>query len=264
MSALSGLPGQARAFADLSRDLLGDAVTGVYLHGSIVTRGLRHQSDLDLLLVTSTPVLAHTRAAFLSELMALSARHPDGPDAPRCLDVLAVRSGELAAPRYPGHAEFIYGEWLRREFEEGNGLLPFIDPVVTLLLAQGFQEARAVFGPPLPSLMTAVDRPLIARAMRDSLQPLLDSLAGDERNVLLTLARMWRTSIDGTFVAKDIAADWAADLSPPQVAEVLRTCSRAYRGDSTDDWSAGATEAAAAAAFLRARLLEALPPAPHL
>lgn len=264
MTSRPTIPYQASTFVDASRDLLGDGLLGVYLHGSIATRELQPQSDLDLLLVTATPLSARNKAEFLVKLMALSAVHATGPGAPRCLDVLAVHADDLTAPTYPGRSEFIYGEWLRAGFERGDALVPVIDPVVTLILAQAYHEARAIYGPPLSRLMSPIERQVVDRALLDSLQPLLDNLIGDERNVLLTLARMWRTSVEGDFVGKDVAAEWAGDRSPLPVAEVLRKCGRAYRGEYSENWQGDHALALTAASYLREELLKNLAADPEM
>lgn len=252
------VPTQALAFASLCRTILGRDLIGVYLHGSLVSGGLHPQSDLDLLLVSAGPLSDARRATLLSELLTLSARNPSGPDDPRCLDVLAVSAAELKVPSYPARSEFIYGEWLRTGFEAGDLLAPVTDPVVTLMIAQARSEARAIFGPSFDRIMTELPADQVHQALLDSLPPLLDNLVGDERNVLLTLARMWRTAIEGDFVGKDVAANWAADRSPVALARTLRSCGLAYRGAFVDDWRRHEAEAREAAAFLRDRLLEVL------
>ncbi|MDQ0373940.1 aminoglycoside adenylyltransferase domain-containing protein [Cellulomonas humilata] len=44
----------------------------------------------------------------------------------------------------------------------------------------------------------------LRRSIDDSLEPLLDGLVGDERNVVLTLARMVVTLETGAIVSKDV------------------------------------------------------------
>jgi hypothetical protein len=74
-----------------------------------------------------------------------------------------------------------------------------------------------------------------------ALPSLLDNLIGDERNVLLTLARMWRTAT-GEFVTKDAAAEWAISRLPEQIAEVLICARDAYLGRTKDAWKTHQTE----------------------
>ena len=73
--------------------------------------------------------------------------------------------------------------------------------------------------------------------MGDSLPGLLASVDGDERNVLLTLARMWRTLETGEIVSKDVVAAWAMHRLPRQSAELIGYARDAYLGDLQDDWS---------------------------
>jgi hypothetical protein len=56
-----------------------------------------------------------------------------------------------------------------------------------------------------------------------------------ERNVLLTLARMWRTAVTGEFVPKDAASTWAAAHLPGEPGDLLERAGRAYAGDPGDD-----------------------------
>jgi hypothetical protein len=258
MASSRDTPAQAAGFVALCQELLGSDTVGVYLHGSYVAQGFQPQSDLDLLLVADKPISDSILAQFLERLLNLSARHPTGGSNPRCLDILAVTTHELAAPAYPGHCQFLYGEWLRQGFEAGGALSPFADPVVTLLLAQAWQEAEPVFGPPFQTLARPLPPEHLPWALRDSLPALLADLRGDERNVLLTLARMWRTVAEGDFVSKDAAADWVAARLPAEHATVMLDAGRAYRGEITDDWALRQPEAEATAAYLRDQLVALL------
>lgn len=251
-------PPQARAVLSMCQRLLGSNLVGVYLHGSFVASGLRPLSDLDFLVVSAHPLSAFCRSQFLRRLLSLSARQPSGPNSPRCLDIFTMTTGELRKPSYPAKSEFIYGEWLRKGFEGGDALVPFVDPVVTLMIAQARPEAISLYGPPLHDLVPRLPRSHVAKALADSLQPLLDNLKGDERNVLLTLARMWRTASERDFIAKDAAAFWAADRLPPPTARILRQCGLAYQGRYIDDWQSQRADAEQAAVILKGLILASL------
>lgn len=90
--------------------------------------------------------------------------------------------------------------------------------------------------------------------MRDALAALLEGLRGDERNVLLTLARMWRTASTGEFVTKDAAASWAIAQIRNQEAATLDYARRAYLGEIVDEWKSGWDDAKQAAELLSARI----------
>lgn len=75
------------------------------------------------------------------------------------------------------------------------------------------------------------------RAMRDGLPELLDGLDGDERNVVLTLARMWTTAETGEILSKDAAAARVAAQLDGREREIVELARAAYTGGVVDDWT---------------------------
>jgi streptomycin 3"-adenylyltransferase len=73
--------------------------------------------------------------------------------------------------------------------------------------------------------------------MLESIPDLLSDLDGDERNVVLTFARIWTTLATGIFRSKDGAADWAIPLLPPEYRAVLAQARSLYvSGILPEDW----------------------------
>jgi streptomycin 3"-adenylyltransferase len=243
-------PAEALAALKIVRDLFKGSLLAVYLHGSAVSGNLRPQSDVDLLVITEQPMADAERERLLAALMRISGRYPASPSGPRCIELMVFLKSHLSASAYPARGEFIYGEWLRELFEAGEIPKPVLDPELTLMLAQARQEAKALVGPAATELLPQIPDAHVRRAMREVLPSLLNSLAGDERNVLLTLARMWRTAATGEFVAKDAAAEWAIPRLPSQVAEVLICARDAYLGRTKDTWETRQAEVCQAASHL--------------
>lgn len=228
---------QIQSVLEVLRRRLGDALLGAYLHGSAVSGGLRPQSDIDLIAVVESELTGNQRRELLSDLLRLSGRHPAVPEGPRCLEVIVFHRSGLARGDYPARAEFVYGEWLRESFEAGENPMPERDPEYSLVIAQARQDAVPLLGPPGDELLTKVSPEHVRRAMRDALPDLLAGFHGDERNALLTLARMWHTATTGKFVPKDVAATWAIPRLSDRNAMILARVRRAYLGEVRDDWS---------------------------
>ncbi|MDE3812341.1 DUF4111 domain-containing protein [Sinorhizobium meliloti] len=249
---------QALATTETIRSILREALLAVYLHGSAVSGGLRPQSDIDLLAIVDCPVADEQRRDLLAALLRISGRHPRAVGTPRCIELMVFLRADIATPNFPVRAEFIYGEWLREAFESEELPVPVSDPENTLVLAQAQQEAVPLFGPDAKEFLPSIPLEQVRRAMRDALPLLVDSLQGDERNVLLTLARMWRTSATGDFITKDAAATWAANQMPDQEAGTLIHAREAYLGKLRDDWGNRQSASERTATFLRQRVLELL------
>ncbi|MEJ8572740.1 aminoglycoside adenylyltransferase domain-containing protein [Microbaculum marinum] len=250
-------PEQIRAAADAIRGIFQDSLAALYLHGSAVSaRGLGPQSDIDLLAVIDCAMTDVQRRGLVSALLGISGRHPAAPDGPRSIEVIVFLKSELHANIPTAHSEFTYGEWLRKALEGGELPMPNVDPEYTLVLAQARRRARPLFGPPAAELLPDCALEHVMHAMRDALPALLDGLFGDERNVLLTLARMWQTAATGAIVSKDAAATWAAPQMPDEEAAMLTYAREAYLGHLEDEWKGRRSAVRRTAAFLRQRVIE--------
>lgn len=230
------VPAEANRALSIVQQRLSESLIAAYLHGSAVASELRPRSDVDLLVVIDQPMTSEDRRCLTGELMEISGRYPFDPDGRHPLEVIVFLRSDLAEPLYPARSEFIYGEWLRHEYEAGKSANPVSDPELTLVLAQSRQEAEPLVGPNARDLLPAIPRSDIRRAIRDVLPALIETLQGDERNVLLSLARMWRTAVTGEFVSKDAAADWAAIRLPVEQADVLTDAREAYLSGCESDW----------------------------
>lgn len=250
------LPREAEQALHLVRQELADSLVAVYLHGSAVAGGLRPSSDVDLLVVVGQPMTQALRERLVAALMTISGR-PGDADTARPLELIVFHRDDLAELAYPPRSELIYGEWLREAFEAGEAPRPVSDPELTVLLAQARQEAKALFGPDPADLLPLIPRTDLRHAIRDALPALLDTLDGDERNVLLTLARMWRTLATGEIVPKDVAADWAIPRLPAKAGALVASARDAYLGIGKDDWRAHRQEARRVATYLR-KIAEAM------
>lgn len=223
-----------------------------------VSGKLRPQSDIDLLAVIDRGITNDQRNDLLTALIRISGRHPAAPGGPRCIEIIIFCLSDLSENCFPTRAEFTYGEWLRDALEAGEMPMPTRDPEYTLVLAQASQHAIPLIGQCASELLPEIPLGRVRQAMHDALPALLHGLLGDERNVLLTLARMWRTAKTGEFVTKDVAAAWAIPQMPDRYAAILDYARRAHLGEIIDEWDSRCNDAKILAGHLRERVIELL------
>jgi streptomycin 3"-adenylyltransferase len=247
---MTRVPEEAFAALHAVEAVLGRAPVAAILSGSAVEGGLRPLSDVDLLVVVEDAPDAAARVRLAAALMTVSGRYGAG-GSPRPLDVTLVVRGDVVPWRYPPTRAFAYGEWLRAAYEAGAGPAPGPHPDLAIVLAQARAIGVALLGRPPRELLGPVPEADLRRALRDALPALLADLRGDERNVLLTLARMWHTAATGAFAPKDAAAAWAAARLPADLATWLELAGRAYVGEAEDDWRDHRVRAAVVAERLR-------------
>ena len=219
------------------RAVLSDGLLGIYLHGSSVVGGLKPTSDLDFVAVTSRRTTEAERRALIERLLPIS-----GPGDPtggsRSVNLEIAAQGDLRPWRYPAWLDFQFGDWYRPDFAQGD-FAPWdpSDPDLAVVLEMVLQADHPLFGPPPSRLLGPIPWGDVHRAMLDSLPDLLSYLDGDERNVVLTFARIWSTLVTGTFRSKDGAADWAIPRLPERHRAVMAHARDLYvNGVPTEDW----------------------------
>lgn len=224
------------------REALGGSLVGAYLHGSAVRGQLRPTSDLDILAVVDRPTTADERKAIVGRLLQISGRlAADGPARP--VELLLIQQGQLK-PWHPAPlVDLVYGEWLRADLAGGAvpepKAMPDLGPEVTVVLAGN----RALFGPPPREVLDPVPRTDVRRAVVAGIPSLLSDLDVDQRNVLLTLARVLVTLETDEIVSKEEAAELVAHRLSPASQALLLTAREMYV-EGVSDEAAGAAWAA--------------------
>ena len=240
--AVDAVEEQTNAAFHAIRHGIGDAdLIGLYLYGSAVAGGLRPDSDLDLFAVTDRRLTAAEKGRIVDGLLPISGRQTR-PPMWRPLEVTIVAQPEIRPWRYPPGMELQYGEWLRDAFLAGTiEPEPVDNPDLGVLITMVRQAGHALIAPAATDILDAVPRADLIRAMVDGIPSLMADLAGDTRNVLLTLARIWTTVATGEIRSKDAAADWVLSRLPYAHRPTLTMARDLYlTGGYGDPWDGDA------------------------
>jgi len=229
------IPQEAYNALKIINELLKDMLVGVYLYGSAVMGGLRKDSDVDILVVTNQDLSEETRRVLTDRLLMISGRIGNLKGT-RPLEVTVVNLNNIVPWHFPPKHEFMYGEWLREQFEKGIISKPAYNPDLAIVLAKLRKNSISLYGPKATELLEPISMADIRKAIKESLPGLITCIRGDERNVILTLARMWLTVSTGEIGSKDLAAEWAMQELPDKYAIILDKARLAYLGEYVDKW----------------------------
>lgn len=214
---------------------LAPTLLATYLYGSALDGGLKPYSDIDLLVAIAERPNEATRQALMLDLLKVSAP-PGESEVLRALEVTVVVRNDIVPWRYPPMRELQFGEWLRTDIFAGIFDPAVIDPDLGILLTQVRQRSIPLIGPPAKSFFDLIPESDLYRALSDTLK-LWNSpsdWAGDERNVVLTLARIWYSAATGKIAPKDAAANWVIERLPIDHQSVLFEAQQAYLGRCKD------------------------------
>lgn len=233
------------------------SLLAIHLYGSALDGGLRPLSDIDLLVTLDAAPTPAQRDALALALLSLSAAPGTHADY-RALEVTVIVHADVMPWRHPARRVLQFGEWLRDDLRRGVFEPPVFDPDLAILLTQARQHSLALKGIDAGDLLAPVPasdfRQALAETVRQWREPA--DWAGDERNIVLALARAWYSAATGRIAPKDVAALWAAQRADPFHQPILQSARLSYLGLAADDWTAQAL--AAFIAYAKAQVLRIL------
>nr|ARU12830.1 aminoglycoside adenyltransferase [Escherichia coli] len=187
----------------------------IHLFGSAIDGGLKPDSDIDLLVTVSAAPNDSLRQALMLDLLKVSSPPGDGGTW-RPLELTVVARSEVVPWRYPARRELQFGEWLRHDILSGHFSKALFDTI-----AQWNAES---------------------------------DWKGDERNVVLALARIWYSASTGLIAPKDVAAAWVSERLPAEHRPLICKARAAYLGSEDDDLAMRVEETAAFVRYAKATI----------
>ena len=246
---IKNIPSQALQLLEVVEERFENRLIGVYLYGSAILGGLHTDSDVDILIIINGHMSEALRSELTMRLLIISGEI--GCSDKRPLEVTIVNLKDVTPWCFSPKYEYMYGEWLREQIEAGDIPQAKYDPDAVLLLWQARSYSLSLKGPEARKVIEPIPMKDIQKAIRGSLPSLVAGVKGDERNVLLTLARMWFTISTGKICSKDAAAEWAISRLPQKFAMLLETARKAYLGECKDCWNNLDAEIAALVTFMK-------------
>jgi predicted nucleotidyltransferase len=221
---------QASELASCLRASLGEALVGVYLHGSIVLGGFNPElSDLDLLAVARRRTTDEEKLRLI-EIVADASGHP-APIEFHLLDQADLRPWQHPTP-FDFHYSDIWRDALRADPAEALGRQGPLDPDLAAHVTVVRQHGVALEGPPPADVFPDVP-------WGDYVDSLLRDLRWARSTdkplpvyQVLSPARIWATLATGDVQSKDSGGAWALERIRADLRPVLADALARYRGET--------------------------------
>ncbi|MHA7962495.1 aminoglycoside adenylyltransferase domain-containing protein [Paenibacillus sp. CAU 1782] len=201
---------QASLLTVYMEDFLGNALTGVYLHGSACLDAFRPgRSDLDLLIVVERPLSAQERFQLMCAFLSLHRQ-------PAPVEASILLRSDLAAWRHPAPYQFHFSEHWRKRYEaieawEDYSFWDFkeeqLDPDLACHTELARERGIALLGPSPQFVLPPVPDIHVTDSLRNDARDFIRT--GHEAMAALTLARVWSYCELSVFLSKAEAAKWA-------------------------------------------------------
>jgi streptomycin 3"-adenylyltransferase len=210
------------------RDELGDHLTGVYLHGSLVLGCFNPaRSDIDLIAVTRGPLGPDARARVFDVFRRESGSY-DRPGWPRPLEVSSLSADDLRPWRYPTPYDLHFSSGATED--RGRGMDYDLAAHISILRRRG----RAVLGPPVAAIFPTVPYADYLDSLGRDFASCRDEGHDWPRYAILSMTRVWATIASGELHSKASGARWALERLPVELRPLVESALESYVGDGRD------------------------------
>lgn len=225
---------QVKRFVRDSRAVLGENLTGIYLHGSLALGCFNpERSDIDLVVVIRHPMAPETKRLMAGLMLAQSGE-------PRPLEVHWLLELELKRWRHPFPYDLHYSEGWRERFATNLNRLDWevwlsrekldrdLAAHVTVI---GRRGGVVLYGPPVQQLFPQVPVNDYIDALLYDFQPCRDKITEDPVYSLLNLLRVYLFLKDGLVASKEEAGRWGVrNLPDPDLRSQAAVALAIYAG----------------------------------
>ena len=225
----------AALFAERSGEILGDNLTGVYLHGSAAMGCYNpDKSDLDFIVVVKESPDTDTKRAFMEMVTGLHALMPDRGNGHGGIEMSVVRREVCDPFAYPTpfelHFSAMHLAWYRRDPEDYirnmNGTDRDLAAHFTVIRSRGI----CLRGLPAAEVFGEVPAEDYLDAIRDDVAGAREEIAGNTMYLALNLARVLAYRTEGAVLSKREGGEWALRNLPEKYCPLIRAALDDYAG----------------------------------
>ncbi|MBI5151767.1 MAG: DUF4111 domain-containing protein [Candidatus Pacebacteria bacterium] len=221
----------------LLHNTLRDDLLGIYVYGSLLMDGLQKFSDIDLFAISQRETTKEEKIQLEKALLKISGIYTISKDL-MPIELTIIVKSHINPWHYPPTFDFLYGDWMRKDFEAGI-IEPWptkVMPNLALVITQLLLSNKILFGPDPKTLLAPIPYKDFILATTEEIDSLLADLGWDTRNVLLTFARIWSTIETDTIRSKANAVSWAIDKLPDELKPPLLRAKSIMLGEQDEHW----------------------------
>ena len=213
--------GLLAAFVEMSREVLGSNLVGVYLHGS-AAMGCFHPaaSDLDLILIVEEGILDSAKLAFMNEVIKLNREAP-----PKGLELSLVRRVYCKPFVYPTPYELHFSpghlEWFLKNADEYVEKMKGTDKDLAAHFANINQYGIVLYGEEIQNVFGSVPRDYFIDSLWYDVSEAECDIIKNPVYVTLNLCRALAYMREGVILSKKSGGEWGLNNLPQSFYDLI-------------------------------------------
>ncbi len=218
-------------FTTMSKEVLGDNLVVIYLHGSAVMGCFNEQkSDLDLILVVDRPLGDGVKLAFLAEFVRLNAEAPA-----KGFELSVVRRAVCTPFVYPTpyelHFSNAYLDRIKGEPERYIAEVVGCDRDLAAHFTIINHYGRVLYGAPIGEVFGAVPRADYIDSIRFDIEHAREDILQNPMYMTLNLCRVLAYLRQSLVLSKKAGGEWGLCALPAHCHAIVAEALRCYTGD---------------------------------
>lgn len=223
----------AQELSSRCRQILGERVTGVYLHGSLAMGGFNPAtSDIDLLVVIEGQPERTQLQELTQSVLDLHRQLPDG----RHIEFTVIEASALRPFLHPAPFIYHYSAAHRERYAIDPDYVcgGWEDPDLAAQVAVAYERGITLYGLPLRELYPPVPREAYVRSIRNDVSNAESEILENPIYITLNLCRVLMFVQEGFIASKKEGGEWGTKALP-EWKEVIASLLAVYQGASQRD-----------------------------
>lgn len=223
-------------FVEQSKEILGDNLTGIYLHGSAVMGCFNEEkSDIDLIVVVNTAIPAKTKRQYMDMIVELNASAPK-----KGLELSVVTKDVCKPFVYPTpfelHFSITHLQWYQTApsdyIDRMNGLDKDLAAHFTIICHKG----KTLYGKEIKDVFEEVPREFYFDSIWYDIENAKEDITSNPTYIILNLCRVLAYKEDGLILSKRDGGDWGIGNVPEKYHGLILHALKEYSTDQLMDW----------------------------
>ncbi len=225
-----------------AKDILGKALTGVYLHGSLAMGCFNpEKSDIDLILVINGEMTDRQKRQFMETVAELNARAPK-----KGLELSVVKEDVCGHFVYPTPFELHFSpahlKWWQDDpegyIQRMKGTDPDLAAHFTIMRKYGIVLAGAA----VEEVFGEVPREAYLDSIRQDVVNAREDVLDNPVYVILNLCRVAAYVEENLILSKQQGGEWGLDHLPERYHFILRGALESYQSETVTELDAGLSQ----------------------
>ena len=221
------------AFVERSRDILGENLVGVYLHGSAAMGCFNEKkSDIDLLVVAEKELSDDVKLRYMDMVVGLNDEAP-----PKGIEMSVVRRAVCRPFVYPTpfelHFSVAHLDWYRKNPVDYTEKMKGVDKDLAAHFTITLRRGKCLYGKAIPEVFEPVKREFYFDSIRNDVADAEDAVSENPVYVILNLCRVLAYGQDGLILSKREGGEWGLANLPGEYHGLIASALEAYSSDAS-------------------------------